>query len=187
MTHYTPKNHILSTVTPTYVRGNYLIIDPCYFLGAEPFWSNFVSELYSDKFKGANPITMNAEGYDVFMFNTAYGDGVYPVFNNGMQIGEAGVDAGMLCVVSMEFIEKFCKESIDLGVVVNLEETSTPEGENGNLTLGNIFVDTAFEDDEEEEEDWWGDIEDEENEIDDFALEAEEVFAYNEERELNNF
>ena len=153
MTHYSPKNHLLSTVTPTYARGNYLIIDPCYFLGAEPFWGGFCDELHSDKFKGETPIVMNAEGYDIFIFGTAHGDGVYPVNSNGMRIGVAGVDAGLLCVISMEFIEKFCEGDTKLGVVVNLEETSVPEEDGGNLTLGNIFVDTnCYEDDEEDEE-----------------------------------
>ena len=194
MIDYTPKNYSFNYNTPTYEKGNYFIVDPCYVIGAEPFWGNLCNELLcTEDFNKSRFATLNAEGYDIFILITEYGDGVYPVRSNKTEIGEAGVDAGMLCVIPMEFIDKFCNGDTKLGVVANLESKSTPVYENGILIFGNITVNTAYEEEDEEEEfdeeQYWinagFDEEFEEDEIDDFALEIEETLAYDEKIEMD--
>jgi hypothetical protein len=54
-----------------------------------------------------------------YMWNTAYGDGGYPITFNDQKVADVGVDAGCLSIVPMNLINKWGKESAakDLGYV----------------------------------------------------------------------
>jgi hypothetical protein len=80
--------------------------------------------------------------YPVVMFNTAYGDGNYPVLNDGVLLGNSGVDAGLLSFIPAELIEEL-EASDFLGTWVELPYDSKFRVEGGDAHVGPLFVDTC--------------------------------------------
>lgn len=138
-----------------------LIVDPCYICKKpKSFWSKFCDKMFSQQGRnlGVDEIgLLEFKGANILYSSTAYGDGVYPVSTSFKKEGdECAVDAGMLCVLSLEDAKKIGANEEDwdeLGVIVR-EYVGTIEADgNGNFNGDNIFVDTqGLKSDNEEEE-----------------------------------
>ena len=142
MSGISPKQFNFHQDTKQFKAGEYLIVDPCYVIGGDPFWGEFCNYCFPDGEK-RDPISVTIGKHEIVCWGTAYGDGCYPV-TDGERSGEAGVDAGMLSVVPMEFIKENNLET-NLGVIVTLNKASIPEVDEGDLTLGNISALTSDE------------------------------------------
>lgn len=136
--------------------GDYLVIDPCYIIGEDPFWKHLCDYSFpEDGSERKQFYIILDEEHLCYVFGTRYGDGGYPV-NDGTKSGEAGVDAGMLSLIPMEYVQNRDLD-INLGVVVTLKTDSVPHNDDGNVTCGNITITTGddedeFEDDYEDED-----------------------------------
>jgi hypothetical protein len=95
--------------------------DPCYVVGRSPEdndWQDFCDLMFGndrkyDREGMAYVITPNG-GVQFLYSGTAYGDGCYRVNYSGSQVGhEAGVDAGMLAVFTLEDIYKLLPKISD--------------------------------------------------------------------------
>ena len=151
MSGVSPKEYTFSAEPKELPKGKYLVIDPCYIIGGDPFWGEMCNWSYKGKFQNGRPdgFYIQLGKHTLFVWNTAYGDGCYPA-SDGNTCGECGVDAGLLSLVPMGFVKTCPKNYSDtdrpiteLGTVLKLDEDSTPEVDNGNLTCGNISVITG--------------------------------------------
>ena len=97
------------------------------------------------------PVWVTIEVYTFTIFSTAYGDGVYPVEDEGELVGEAGVDAGCLCLIPLKLTNKAQRS---MGVEVNISHNFRAKfPERGVGEFDSILVNTTGED-EYEEDDW---------------------------------
>ena len=151
--------------TPLLSKGDYIVIDPCYVLGEDPFWDDFIDFSFSGEGPHDPTSVVRSGGRAAFIFDTAHGDGVYPVRKDGVPVERVGVDAGLLSLIPVEMLEEndAMKYVGDLGARVTLDIDAYPMYDEGNVTCDNIKVITATEDDEgeyiwgsspDDEEDW---------------------------------
>lgn len=127
--------------------GCYVVIDPSYVLGKDPFWSEFYSFFSKDN-KYVNPVWVTIGHHTFPIFSTAYGDGCYPVLDHGEFIDRASVDAGFLSLIPGGLVYV---EEADLGVSVNLTKKFRPQfPERGVAIFDYIEIDTRPVEDEEE-------------------------------------
>ena len=128
--------------------GHILVIDPCYII-PDKFWSDYCNKV---AFMGDGHYLINGK-YPFFQFNTAHGDGCYPVRFGKKLVGRAGVDAGLLSFFPEETIKhiaekfglKYDKEKISsLGVWIEETVGTVPYnvGE-GSYSLGAYSVVTS--------------------------------------------
>lgn len=125
--------------------GTIWIGDPCYIIKD---WSKFLDVLWKD---GDSEGIINTPHGEVFVFQTAYGDGEYPVYRDNKVIGRCGVDAGLLSVMYLETAEKIRrnkKEVRRLGVIVqDVAGTASSMG-CGDAVVGDIRIITSDEGEE---------------------------------------
>lgn len=153
------KEHSITFDKPTDI----LVIDPCYVCthskpDLDKFWSEFCEKMFSDKGTSLgvdNTGVLEFRGAKMLYSGTAYGDGSYPVRSSLEQKGnEAGVDAGMLCVLSLEDAKKINPDESDWndsGVIVRGYAGTIEADRQGNFEGDNSFsVDTEGSNDEEE-------------------------------------
>jgi len=150
MSGISPEVYELHMNETEFKPGKYLITDPCYVIGGDPYWGEMCEWIFEDE-ERRDPFYTKIGEFTIFNWGTAHGDGSYPVEDNNGVSGLAGVDAGMLAVIPMEYI---LQNNLDAscGVVVELKEEATPEVDGGDLTLGNICVNTSGEGDDEDED-----------------------------------
>jgi hypothetical protein len=126
-------------------KGKYLVTDPCYVIGEDPFWANMIDWMFEGHTMKHNQFFVKAnEKHLLFLFNTAYGDGEYPVKKNGSEVGSCGVDAGMLSLVPMDFVEEFGLDT-SLGTVIEVAHNDTPYYEDGDTSFGPYQILTSDE------------------------------------------
>ena len=126
-------------------EGDYVVIDPCYVIGEDPFWGKYCNWMFRgdyDEQEGRAAHFIKTGEHLIYAFGTAFGDGAYPVMNNGKNVGVAGVDAGMLCLCPMKFIKEYNLQT-RWGTEVKLERNAVPEYDKGNVFCGNIQVITG--------------------------------------------
>jgi hypothetical protein len=133
-------------------KGKYRVTDPCYFLGHDDtFWTDFCRFCFANS-DHVDPVTVEISGHKVFIWSTAYGDGEYPTYQNGMEVGRSSVDAGVLSLIPMELYDLLgahLGENDDkTAPAVDLDYSFTPEVENGNCSFG--FFETITGEDENE-------------------------------------
>lgn len=148
---YLPMKYRFSTGKRPMKGGTHYIIDPCYLLQTDPFWGDFCE--YCFKEDGRAEVYIEMDGHTIYTFSTAYGDGQYPVHENGENIGFAGVDAGLLSVFPRALINHnplVVQTAEEDGVEIELPEMWEPNYEEGNLYIPDYAVYTN--DDEEEDE-----------------------------------
>ncbi len=137
-------------------KGKYVVIDPCYVIKD---WDTFCDRLF--KHTDQNQIFCLAwkDNYGL-AFSTASGDGCYPVYrgdnpNSSNEVGECGVDCGMLAIIPIELVADH-----SLGVVIELTKDSTLyelEGDK-NLSIGDYSIHTSLA---EENHGYWDGEDDE--------------------------
>jgi hypothetical protein len=141
-----------------HLKGEYVIIDPCYIWGSLHHSSKAWDEIHKmwewDKYPnncGHDWVTCEKDGKTILMFGTAYGDGSYPVYQSGIMIGEFGVDSGKVAVIPKELIPK---NNNHTGVEVTLD--GTLDGlvgiSAGNAIIGDVQIVTDHSDDEDEDD-----------------------------------
>ena len=138
----------------TLPKGKYLAIDPCYILGEDPFWQKYCNWMFSrgDYNTRVEYHFIKYEDKQIYVFDTAFGDGCYPVLNAGHEIGSCGVDAGMICLCPVELLDELGVCSNGLGTFVELEDDAEPKYVEGNVMCGNLSIVTNFDDEDEEED-----------------------------------
>ena len=128
--------------------GKYRVTDPCYFLGHDdPFWNAFCAFMFPANERTSDSYIIEIAGYKVFTWGTAYGDGCYPTLKNDCEIGESGVDAGMLSLVPVELydlLKDHLGENDDKNTpVVEMTSSFCPEVDEGDCSFGSYEVLTS--------------------------------------------
>jgi len=134
-----PTDYEFNTEKTRLPAGKYLVVDPCYVIGGDPFWNDLCNFSFPAG-QRRDHFYIHSEGHSIFAFSTAYGDGCYPV-SDGNVCEKAGVDAGMLSLIPMDYINNYCHMK-GLGVEVELNSPSYPEYDNGNVLVGNVSIKT---------------------------------------------
>lgn len=149
----------------THVKGKVVITDPCYVFPKDS-WSDLCNQHFC---RGEDPPSsgmIDFCGFTTWWGQTKYGDGCYKVHQNGIQVGEFGVDAGLFGIFPVEFVEKFAPQMLgDTQLATVVEIDGDIEYDDGVLRCGNVTVNTADEEDEEEEEEDWDNEDDEDEEF----------------------
>lgn len=135
--------------------GKYWIGDPCY-IYPDNCWGEFCDNLYTDNVDNCPFITK--EG--IFVNGTEYGDDCYLILKNNRQIGELGVDAGLLALVPLtlaetfdKYYEKYFRGTVkDLGIIVDISENFKIKVISGDFSFLDYEVKTSGFDEEENEE-----------------------------------
>jgi len=133
--------------------GKYQVTDPCYFLGHDDdFWSAFCDFMFPGQSHRSDCYTIEIAGHKVFAWGTLHGDGCYPTKKDGCEIGESGVDAGMLALVPVELFtllgEHLGTNDDSNAPIVEVKSNFTPEVDDGNCSFEKYETITG---DEEEE------------------------------------
>ena len=144
-------SYTFSTAEYMLPAGPYAVIDPGYVFTSDPFWGDMCDFMETHVDNQTGYLNIQIDGLTAYAFTTAYGDGVYPVFSSGADIGSAGVDARILSLIPLALIEKYgSREQVDrFGVLVVLEHPSVPSYCDGDVTCGNLFIRTTDSDDDE--------------------------------------
>ena len=101
--------------------GEYYIGDPCYVFDEE--WSDFCDLLFEND-------VFEWKGQKVFVHQTAWGDGTYPLMENeSIMVSNLGVDAGVIGALPVSLVERKIDER--LSKVVTFEEPFVPYYEDG--------------------------------------------------------
>ena len=148
--------------------GRYWVGDPCY-VYPDAEWSDFVDLMYDYDEEGGHEVCHLKDGgiatYDnvqFFISNTRWGDGYYPLIQNGQIIGGLGVDAGLLSVIPEELINKWHPSGATLedhenfaGHWITIESKCSVESTSGNFEFGEfeVFTDGSRDEFSEEDED----------------------------------
>ena len=131
------------------LNGEYLVVDPCYLIRGGDSWEK-VNSLFFDTDDTDNNWLL-VDGYLMFMWSTSDGDGSYPVYLNGKEIGKSTVDSGTLAFIPTELVNKTLSKTkksereIMAGVVVTLDKVE-PDLAHGDVHAGDIEVYTSPED-----------------------------------------
>lgn len=136
--------------TLTVPAGKYYLGDPCYTVPTE-LWDELL-----DSCDCFNYETGKVNGYTVYAFGTAYGDGVYL----GSDGHEYPVDAGLIGLVPVELNPK-PMYAADPFTVVEFDVDTLCFNQGGYMTFGNISIDTTWGDGEDEDEDEYFEEDDE--------------------------
>lgn len=115
--------------------GKYFLADPCYGVPND-LWSTLLDscEFFTEP---VGKVTRDGVEYEVLGFSTAYGDGCY----RGSDGFSYGVDAGLIGLVP----EALCTDSDftdSLGTWVTFTEPTECTNSGGNMTFGDITINT---------------------------------------------
>jgi len=141
MSRISPPNYeFFDQMSSTWLPGDYLVIDPCYVFGEDPFWRDMCDYHYSDHSHHPRCTFVLIDGRICTFFNTDNGDGSDPVYDGDRQIGTA-VDGGMLSLIPINLLEDLgISDDMGLGVTVQIHQEFFPVIQDGNGTFGNITV-----------------------------------------------
>lgn len=155
-----------SPVSQTFKKGKYLVGDLCY-VYPDDEWSDYVNEnfknaRYGEDIAGA---ILTYNGIDIFTCATAYGDGEYPVIQDGKEIGSFGVDAGMTALIPLELAKTWpeYENKKDSYVLIKLNKDFEIEVFGDKTRPGNWKIDngvdnfevlTDYDEDEDNEDDY---------------------------------
>lgn len=142
--------------------GEYYIGDPCYVIRDEDWMDCLEETAYFNmlepgterKYRPSdlqNGVFSFEDGNEIqYRFagsSTKYGDGCYPCRENGMQLGECGVDAGLIAAVPVAMVEAVGEPSgLDLGVLHTFEHPFNIGYDDGVISFGHVKVITCDED-----------------------------------------
>lgn len=130
--------------------GLYWVGDPCYVLDKDNGWDWGKVLDQTDYFSGDScVITAKEKVYQVCVYNTAHGDGVY----FGSDGKDYSVDAGLIGIIPINALPSIKGkygdgDAVDNGHLKLFSEDFSCQNESGLMTFGDILIDTL-----EEEED----------------------------------
>lgn len=133
--------------------GKYYIGDLCYVMHDE--WDEFC-DITIDGNNCRDGEFQLKDGRKFATYGTAYGDGCYPAVADGDNIGECGVDAGLIGCIRVEDIKDTTYDNLEeLGVIVEFDAPFETGEHKGVIYFGHVAVDTAgsWEDDDDYEPD----------------------------------
>ena len=132
--------------------GTYFIGDPCYaFAHDTDSWDIICSKSFDGVNDNLGAKLIPFKDKEIFMANTAYGDGNY----QGSDGVVYGVDAGILGATPIELNEGKHEDLNDLGSIVTFDKPFTCTWDEGQVTIGHIIINTAYEEEVEDEGDFW--------------------------------
>ena len=138
--------------TATFPAGEYYIGDLCYVMHAE--WGEVCDLMFAaagdDMVEGDLPM---ADGRNIFLASTAYGDGEYLDNRSGVY----PVDSGTIGVIAVKDISDADRENISSGTVYTFDSEFSITAQNGLFNIGDVVIDTAYEDSEDDEYDDYDD------------------------------
>jgi len=142
-----------------------LIIDPCYIDGKlESVWSEFCDKMadFTNNYKRKlHHVCVLNDNIKLLVVDTAYGDGCYSFKPKGLSddeyVGtECGVDAGMLCVISLEDAEKLnLNVDTESGVVVKNFDGFVDSDGKGNIISPYFEIYTDDSDIENDDDEYY--------------------------------
>ncbi len=137
----TPKTHPVSF---RLVAGTYWITDPCYVYSPSE-WDLLVEKIV----KSGNPNICEYPGGNVYIWSTAYGDGIYEL--KGPIEGDLYVDSGTLAIVPDALVRKWklttIKELKKLAVkITTASDFNIIETGEGDVEFGFYSVNTSGSD-----------------------------------------
>ena len=94
-----------------------------------------------------------ADGRNIFIASTAYGDGEYLDNRSGVY----PVDSGTIGVIAVKDISDADRENISSGTVYTFDSEFSITAQNGLFNIGDVVIDTAYEDSEDDEYDDYDD------------------------------
>lgn len=130
----------------TFPPGRYYCGDPAYVI-PDNLWDSFCDLIGVHK----ESHIQHQNKYIFWWGETAYGDGTYPIFyKKGPLPNRLGVDAGLLSIIPLEFIETInedinYKELITLGIILEISNPFTISYSNGDFSFDNFYVNTSGE------------------------------------------
>jgi hypothetical protein len=119
-------------------EGQYFITDPCYVIKDDGMWKQVCDLLDWESLI----VVLEINGHLIPIMSTAYGDGSYPVYKDGVQVGQFGVDAGLFAIFPDNNTFGFPGER--LGVKVDLKGELFYE--DGDAEVGDVEVFTSEND-----------------------------------------
>ena len=138
--------------TATFPAGEYYIGDLCYVMHAE--WGEVCDLMFAaagdDMVEGDLPM---ADGRNIFIASTAYGDGTY----NDNKGNYYPVDSGTIGIIAVKDISDADRENISSGAVHTFETEFNIIAHAGLFNIGDVVIDTAYEDSEDDEYDDYDD------------------------------
>lgn len=150
---FTQENQIAATpASSILLSGDIVIIDPCYIFPKD-FWSEFCEKYWEVE----GSATIEFKNTKMLVAGTAFGDGVYTVFYNGNSVGTSGVDAGLLCAITLNDAKKLGKVSDikKLGTIIkDYQGGEIHVTKEGNWESSSLSCGTDGSDYEEEEDNW---------------------------------
>lgn len=159
-------------------KGKYVISDPCY-LYPDNKWDEFCDQLWKIEHNHTkNGVKMiDDSGNEFLTIGTAYGDGGYPLYENGVLLtDDLCVDSGLLSVIPLEVAKSWGRmnELNNLGYIIELKEDTIFSAAGGNFSFGwfEVFTgDNPYDledesDDEEHDGENEFDLEDESDKVD---------------------
>lgn len=139
-------------------EGKYYIGDLCYVMHGE--WDEFCS-LTIDGHNCKDGEFQLKDGRKFATYGTAFGDGCYNAREHGVDIGECGVDAGLIGCILLSDIKDIRENNIDGGVIVDFPAPFETSEEGGVIYIGHIAINTNWDDEDDEpdvdEEQEWHD------------------------------
>ena len=146
------------TITP----GKYYIGDPCY-IWPDDKWDEFCNEL-----DYGNGQILEFEGKGLYVFSTAFGDGVYDLIQNDLKIRYLSVDAGLLSIIPLDLIESMPNHKLEgirtetyYKIIEITEDIKINEVGKGHIKFGEYSINTdeciydgEYDGEYDEELDW---------------------------------
>ena len=133
--------------------GKYLVTDPCYVLdgesGEEGAYGKCCDITCGPERHGYFRLNEDNPNSVVFVFGTAFGDGGYPIYKDGSEIGSSSVDSGQIAFIPFAPFEDRGEGLMhdSHGAIVTLDKpTVVEEIRRGDFKVGKYEVYTSDED-----------------------------------------
>lgn len=164
--HYEKLNTRDSIINAT---GDFWIGDPCYVVPDDYWiplcdnWQAYDKKHQDDpdfKHHYVGVVEDEPSGICFYLWSTAYGDGQYRLFVDGVEVASLPVDAGTLSAIPVALIKEWNDRGLigdyeKLGHVVSADKLQGElVCEGGDAFWGNMRLPTGYEEESDEEDPW---------------------------------